>query len=88
MDGWGGVTIWDFSFSFKFSFLPSLLPCDGGDSIAWYFFVTEGGFFCSSLHCWIVGGLVRLGRDYGVAISSVKRDKNTKNPPMRYIISI
>lgn len=90
MGGGGGVTIWDFIFLSGFSFLLSLLPYDDdGDSIAWYFFFLlrrEVSF----VPRWIAGLWVDWldwGGDHSAAISSVKRDKNTKKM-MRYIISI
>jgi len=90
MDGWMGVTIWDSHFSFKFSFLLSLLPYDGGDSIAWYFYLFLLRREVSFVPRWTAGLWVDWldwAGDHSAAISSVGRDKNTKKT-MRYIISI
>jgi len=67
-----------FFFYHMFSFLLSLLPCNGENSIAWYFLLrTEVSFVPRWTAGLWVDWLDWVG-DHGVAISSVKRDKNTK----------
>jgi len=66
--------------------LNHLLSCDGGDSIAWYFSVVVFFFLFPPFLRWIAGlwmDWLDWAGDCGVAISSVKRDENTRRKKRR-----